>query len=209
MIKNFNEFVNENFEILNSHKNEAIEFIRNLMKKYVQKELDEKVSKNRMSKEEYKSFKDFFIETLNFDSNECMAVLDHRLYRNKNIYTIEEIKKIVKILNLKDPSHIASYLKVLLSDDIDNKQDFLKDIKNKSIVIGIDGKVLSGEVYYNKFFDMYTESEEQMIETIETITSSNLYKTIKNLLQEVEGEDDSNDNNLFKNDTKYYKVLLK
>jgi hypothetical protein len=63
-------------------------------------------------------------------------------------------------------------------DELDALRSRIKD-KDIPIVIGINGKPLTGEVYYNEFLDIYTETEDEMREAIDKFISSTFYKSIE------------------------------
>jgi hypothetical protein len=70
--------------------------------------------------------------------------------------------------------------------DYEDKLDALRvrriyKVKDKDIpiVIGINGKPLTGVVYYNEFLDIYTETEDEMREAINKFISSSFYKGIE------------------------------
>jgi hypothetical protein len=69
--------------------------------------------------------------------------------------------------------------------DYEDKLDALRrvriiyKVKDIPIVIGINGKPLTGEVYYNEFLDIYTETEDEMREGIDKFISSAFYRNIK------------------------------
>ena len=134
-------------------------------------------------------------------------------------YTFEEFKKISEILfnvfGRKNSNYVFSTLKILFEPirandfkgDYEDKLDALRgkrmyNVKDKyiPIVIGINGKPLTGEVYYNEFLDIYTETEDEMREGIDKFISSAFYRTIGMI-------DDYNIDN-FSQVKKYIKVNL-
>jgi hypothetical protein len=88
-----------------------------------------------------------------------------------DIYSIEELTKILEIVTsvVDDTMYAAALLKVLFDEEylVEEKQDILDKFCKKfngdkplPIVIGVNGKVLTGKVYYCEEFGIYMESED-------------------------------------------------
>lgn len=103
-----------------------------------------------------------------FDEN-MVKPLSRRI--DYDIYSIEELTKILEIVTsvVDDTIYAAALLKVLLDRNIlvEEKQDTLDEFCKKfngdkplPIVIGVNGKVLTGKVYYCEEFGIYMESED-------------------------------------------------
>ena len=107
-------------------------------------------------------------KTFGFDDNEAIALCG-RFY--DNMYSNEELRKILEIVMgvVDDTNYAAALLKVLFDrrESLEEKQDALDKFCKKfngdkplPIVIGFDGKVLTGTVYYCEEFGIYMESED-------------------------------------------------
>lgn len=188
MIKKFENFVNES---LNEKKRDD-ESVNNILKRIVRVQFYKYLSNSTLKKHNDNKFdkrelKRYLMEIC--DENTYEALI-YRLGSTRS-YTFEEFKKISEILfNELNSGNVCPILKVLFEPisaddferDYEDKLDALRKIvkdKNIPIVIGINGKPLTGEVYYNEFLDIYTETEDEMREAIDKFISSSLYKSIE------------------------------
>ena len=216
MIKKFENFVNES---LNERKRDDVS-PTNILKRVVRVQFYNYLSNSTLEKYKDNKFnrhalKYYLKEICHLDENNYETLI-YRLGSTRSPYTLGEFKKILKILfnvfGRKRSDYVCSILKVLfepITDDFERDyedkldalrgQKIVKD-KNIPIVIGINGKILTGEVYYNEFLDIYTETEDEMRGAIDKFISSSFYKTIEML------DDDNIDD--FSQVKKYSRVNL-
>ena len=142
MIKTFEEFVNENY----THRQE-------------------------WTREEREQFRSFLTDGCGFARSDWRRMEEFIAIGG---YTFEEIMDIFNRLNvIEHPTmDMLNYLKGLFDIDSDintikRKQDILdiiskeyNDNKHVPVVIGVDGKLLTGIVYYCEEFGIYMESED-------------------------------------------------
>ena len=209
MIKKFEEFVNEAKMKVKRSDAEATNVLKGIARvqfyNYLWEDLDKLAEPIDMDEKEEEELRDYLIHTLKVDDNLYKAFLN-RIYSG-SIYTFEDFKKIVDVLkkvSRRGEIGVREFglLKILLSPI---RRDFKIDYEDKwkdlssyfgigvygkngyekrndqlvGIAIAINGKVITGEVYYNEFLDIYTETEDEMRTAIEKFTSSVLYKEIK------------------------------
>jgi hypothetical protein len=194
MIKKFENFVNESQMKVKRSDAEATNVLKRIARVQFYKYLNEdeelkELHKKYISKSELKDY----LGTLGlYDKNYYRALLK---LDNTTQYTFEEFKKISEILlniGLKDDRDrlivsLINLLEPIKGDDFERdyeyKLKFLKSFpkfnKNLPIVIAINGKTITGEVYYNEFLDIYTETEDEMREGIDKFISSAFYRSIK------------------------------
>ena len=187
MIKKFENFVNES---LNERKRDD-ESATNVIKGIVRVQFYEYLSDSTLKKHNDNKFdknelKRYLMEIDEFSEQHYDAFCD----RLGHEYSFEEFKKISEILfnaRLKNKYYVLSTLKILFEPikandfkhDYEYKLDALRRWgKDIPIVIGINGKPLTGEVYYNEFLDIYTETEDEMREAIDKFISSSFYTLI-------------------------------
>jgi hypothetical protein len=195
MIKNFENFVNESQMKVKRDDAEATNVLKRIARGQFYKYLNEdeelkELHKKYISKSELKDY----LGTLGlYDKNYYRALLNR--LDNTTQYTFEEFKKISEILlniGLKDDRDrlifsLKNLLEPIKGDDFERdyeyKLKFLKSFpkfnKNLPIVIAINGKTITGEVYYNEFLNIYTETEDEMRKAIDNFISSSFYKCIE------------------------------
>lgn len=199
MIKNFENFVNESQMKVKRSDEEVTNILKRIARGQFYKYLsDSTLSKLKNNDNEFDSreLKNYLIEIGLDDKRHYESLID-RL--SESSYTFEEFKKISEILfnalKRKYSVYVFSILKVLFEPikandfkrDYEDKLDALRRVriiykvkdKDIPIVIGINGKPLTGEVYYNEFLDIYTETEDEMREAIDKFISSSFYKGIE------------------------------
>ena len=104
---------------------------------------------------------------------------------NHSAYTCEELIDVFDKMYFEDMSKscketfIKAFLQSLLTAE-DSTTETIKSLKETldllskecnngkpfPVVVDVNGKLLTGEVYYNEYFDFYTETEEEMREKI-------------------------------------------
>lgn len=196
MIKKFENFINESNENKRDDKSAT-----NVLKRIVRKQFydylwHQNSHQNNDNEFDYQELMRYLKEI------DLWNERDYRMLKNrlKSPYTLEDFKKITEILfNVfrGGDRYVLATLKILF--DPLNGDDFKSDYEEKldalrsnlkyvgyrigdediPIVIGINGKALTGEVYYNKFLDIYTETEDEMLGAIDNFISSSLYKSIE------------------------------
>jgi hypothetical protein len=196
MIKNFENFVNESQMKVKRDDAEVTNILKRIARVQFYKYLsDSTLKKHNDNKFDRRELKIYLRE---------IGLKDERYYEAfSNIfgseYTFEEFKKISEILfnvfgiENRNGDYVCRTLKFLFEpirendfegdyedklDELDALRSRIKD-KNIPIVIGINGKPLTGEVYYNEFLDIYTETEDEMREGIDKFISSAFYKGIE------------------------------
>jgi hypothetical protein len=143
MIKKFEEFVNENY---------------NLIKNW--------------TPEEKEQFGSFLFDTCGYDLGPCKRMQEFIII---NGYTFEDTMNIFNRLSVaKHPTmYMLSCLNVLFDIDayIKRKTDILDEISDEynggkplPVVIDINGKLLTGEVYYSVALEAYAEDEEDLVD---------------------------------------------
>jgi hypothetical protein len=197
MIKNFENFVNESQMKVKRDDAGVINILKRIARGQFYKYLSDSTLKKHNDNEFDRSeLKRYLMEICDLDKNHYEA-LSIRL-GSGSPYTFEDFKKISEILfnvfGRKNSGYVCSILKVLFKPisaddferDYEDKLDALRGrriykVKDKDIpiVIGINGKPLTGEVYYNEFLDIYTETEDEMRGAIENFISSFFYKSIE------------------------------
>lgn len=142
MIKKFEEFINESF-----------------------------LSNSKYSDRPNSTDLKMLYNSFGFDEMDIKSLMN-RCYEG---YSIEEIKDI--LMRLKGSGkYTMALLKVIFSDvfskeDIEYKQKQLDEYSKRvnggkplPIVIGINGKFLTGEVYYSEVLNAYAEDEEDLVD---------------------------------------------
>lgn len=206
MIKKFENFINESNEKKRDDKsvnNILKRIVRNQFYNYLSHQTLKKHNDNEFDNQELMRY----LKEMDLGSEGYYRMFKNRLGSSHSPYTLEEFKKISEILiNVfgvrriggKNREFVLATLKILFEplhgndfkSDYEEKLDALKvdsikywgsrvGDKDIPIVIGINGKALTGEVYYNKFLDIYTETEEEMLGAIDNFISSSLYKSIE------------------------------
>lgn len=207
MIKNYNEFVNESKgekDVFSTSIEDDKKYKYNYIKEFARKYIIEKYNRvfDKLDYDDYERGefeRDYnsikhFLENYNFGKNVINAILDRIKHKNY-FYSYENIVNIIDRLGIDQTkgTYIASALKTLLDDeDFYDKLEELKHLskfngsgKKPPIVIGINGKVLTGGVYYSEFLDVYTETEDEMKNAIELLTSARtFYKIISKELDD-------------------------
>lgn len=204
MIKKFENFVNESSELKRSD-DAATNVLKAVVRGQFYKYLLGEFQPIDMDKKEEEELRDYLIHTLEVDNNLYTAFLN-RIYSG-NIYTFEDFKKIVDVLKkvsrrgeigVREFGLLKKLLEPIRKDFKIDYEDKWKDLSSYfgigvygkngyekrndqlvGIAIAINGKVITGEVYYNEFLDIYTETEDEMRTAIEKFTSSSLYREIK------------------------------
>jgi hypothetical protein len=205
MIKNFENFVNESqmkvkrddAEVTNILKRIARGQFYEYLSDSTLSELKKHYNDNKFDRRELK----IYLREIGLKDEIYFEVFSRRLGSE---YTFEEFKKISEILfnafgrdfsreNRRNSDYACRTLKILFEPisakdfegDYENKLDELDALRSRikdkdiPIVIGINGKPLTGEVYYNEFLDIYTETEDEMREAIDKFISSTFYKSIE------------------------------
>ena len=151
MIKKFEEFVNET--VSPSWKNRSHSW-RN-------------TENNLCDSEELMDlFKSFDI-----DDNNCRALLRRFDRETCSIYSIEEVRKIFEIVFsiVENKDYAFSFAKYMFykGESVEEKQNYLDDFSKKinggiplPIVMDINGKMITGEVYYCEALDAYAKDED-------------------------------------------------
>lgn len=201
MIKNFENFVNESQMKVKRDDAEATNVLKRIARVQFYKYLsDSKLKKHNDNKFDRRELK-IYLREIGLKDEMYFEVFSSRLGSE---YTFEEFKKISEILfnafgrdfsrkNRRNSDYACRTLKILFEpirakdferyyenklDELDALRSRIKD-KDIPIVIGINGKPLTGEVYYNEFLDIYTETEDEMREGIDKFISSIFYKGIE------------------------------
>lgn len=149
MIKKFEEFVNENY--------------------------GSKYRRDTLTSEDLDKLERFFIDEFGLKKELVrLRQMMVRMQMANGIYTFEEITEIVyKVKSAFNDSRDAlSLLKCLFDEgqSVQEKQkelDYFKKLNGGiplPIVIGIDGKLLTGEVYYSEALNAYAKDEDDFIE---------------------------------------------
>lgn len=136
------------------------------------KKFEEFINENYSSTGEnfYKRLKVLVCDTLGLDDSHYVAI---RSRLDDRVYTFEEVEEIVSRLSvLPSVNYMVSVIKHIFDKGLDIKEknevldSYSKYNKNKPlpIVIGINGKVLTGKVYYSDALDAYGEDEDDFIE---------------------------------------------
>jgi hypothetical protein len=197
MIKKFENFVNESQMKVKRDDEAATNILKRIARgqfyKYLSDSTLKKHNDNEFDKRELMSY----LSEIGLENERHYEALSDRLSGSRSPYTFEEFKKISEILfnafKRKYSTYVFSILKVLFEPirandfegDYEHKLDALRrgsitfKVKDIPIVIGINGKPLTGEVYYNEFLDIYTETEDEMREGIDKFISSTFYKSIE------------------------------
>lgn len=187
MIKKFEQFVNENLKRSNKRQ--------------------------RWTYDEIESFGNYLVNTCGLESR-IAEIFSDRV--NHSAYTIEELIDVFDILDFKDMSKLSKsckeifikeFLQSLLTAE-DSTTETIKSLKETldllskecnngkpfPVVVDVNGKLLTGEVYYNEYFDFYTETEDEMREKImEEIFSDPLEYGIrhKDDFMDIDGQHDA------------------
>lgn len=197
MIKKFENFINES----NEQKRDGAKSANNVLKRIVRKQFYDYL----WHQNNYRNYNEFdnqelmsYLKEMDLWSERNYQIFKDRLGLT---YTLEDFKKIIEILSnvfgvggkhvipsfkiLFDPLHGDDF-KIDYEEKLDNFRINIKYLASKRfkgkdvpIVIGINGKVLTGEVYYNEFLDIYTETKDEMLGAIDNFISSSLYKSIE------------------------------
>ena len=206
MIKKFENFINESNEKKRDDKsatNLLKSIVRNQFYDYLSHQTLKKHNDNEFDNQELIRY----LKEMDLGSEEYYRIFKNILHSYDSPYTLEEFKKIseilinvfgVKRIGGKNREYVLATLKILFKPlkgnnferDYEDKLDALRvnprkywghrvGDKDIPIVIGINGKALTGEVYYNKFLDIYTETEDEMLGAIDNFISSSLYKSIE------------------------------
>jgi hypothetical protein len=153
-------------------------------------------------------FKRFLTNICDIDLQD--VVLDRIV---ESSYTFEDVKNIFSRLDLANmpksckETFIKEFFQSLLSAE-DSTTETIKSLKETldllskecnngkpfAVVVDVNGKLLTGEVYYNEYFDFYTETEEEMREKImEEIFSDPLEYGIrhKDDFMDIDGQHDA------------------
>ena len=146
MIKKFEEFVNEQ----NSPYDNHMERVR-----------IERLRKSQMKRDFAMYLKDIGI------SDEDLKEIIPIAQKSSFYYTPEEVDNILKRLPGCDT--IEGITNVVKTIFFGTKDDFKKwlednDCKDSPVVMGINGKVLAGKVYYCEALDAYAEDEDDLFE---------------------------------------------
>lgn len=196
MIKNFENFVNESQMKVKRDDAEATNILKRIARvqfyEYLSDSTLKKHNDNKFDRRELK----IYLREIGLKDERYYEAFSNRLGSE---YTFEEFKKISEILfnvfgiENRNGDYVCRTLKFLFEpirendfegdyedklDELDALRSRIKD-KNIPIVIGINGKPLTGEVYYNEFLDIYTETEDEMREGIDKFISSTFYKGIE------------------------------
>ena len=180
MIKKFEQFVNENLKRTNKRKH--------------------------WTYDEIKSFGDYLVNTCGLESR-IAEIFSNRVY--DCAYTFEELINVFDKIDFEDMSKscMETFLKAFLQSIL-TKEDSTTDLKETldllskkcnngkpfPVVVDVNGKLLTGEVYYNEYFDFYTETEDEMREKImEEIFSDPLEYGIrhKDDFMDIDGQHDA------------------
>jgi hypothetical protein len=201
MIKKFENFVNESQMKVKRSDAEVTNILKRITRgqfyKYLSDSTLKKHNDNKFDRRELK----IYLREIGLKDEMYFEVFSRRLGSE---YTFEEFKKISEILfnafgrdfsreNRRNSDYACRTLKILFEPisakdfegDYENKLDELDALRSRikdkdiPIVIGINGKPLTGEVYYNEFLDIYTETEDEMREGIDKFISSTFYKGIE------------------------------
>jgi hypothetical protein len=194
MIKNFENFVNESQIKVKRSDAEVTNILKRITRGQFYKYLSDSTLKKHNDNEFDKRELHIYLSEIGLEDERHYKAFSNRLGLE---YTFEEFKKISEILfnafKRKYSTYVFSILKVLFEPirandfegDYEHKLDALRrgsitfKVKDIPIVIGINGKPLTGEVYYNEFLDIYTETEDEMREGIDKFISSAFYKGIE------------------------------
>jgi hypothetical protein len=184
MIKKFEQFVNENLK--RSNKRQSWTY------------------------DEIESFGDYLVNTCGLEPR-ITEIFSDRV--NHSAYTSEELIDVFEKMNFEDmpKSCQETFLNALLQSILTAEDSTIKTIKSLKetldllskecnngkpfpVVVDVNGKLLTGEVYYNEYFDFYTETEEEMREKImEEIFSDPLEYGIrhKDDFMDIDGQHDA------------------
>ena len=146
MIKKFNEFINENYN-----------------------------RRENWTPEEIEQFGSFLTDTCGYDRSQWRRMQEFIII---NGYTFEDTMNIFNRLSVSEhpTMYMLSCLKVLFDIDhrpmyIKRKTDILNEISDEynggkplPVVIDINGKLLTGEVYYSVALEAYAEDEEDFVD---------------------------------------------
>ena len=194
MIKKFENFVNESQMKVKRDDAEVTNILKRIARgqfyKYLSDSTLKKHNDNKFDRRELK----IYLRELGLKDERYYIAFSNRLGSE---YTFEEFKKISEILfnvfGRENSDYVCRTLKFLFEPisandfegDYEDKLDELDALRSRikdtdiPIVIGINGKPLTGEVYYNEFLDIYTETEDEMREAIDKFISSTFYKSIE------------------------------
>ena len=184
MIKSFEQFVNENLKRSNKRQN--------------------------WTYDEIESFGDYLVNTCGLEPR-IIEIFSDRV--NHSVYTIEELIDVFDKIDFKDISKscketfIKAFLQSLLTAE-DSTTETIKSLKETldllskecnngkpfPVVVDVNGKLITGEVYYSEYFDFYTETEDEMREKImEEIYSDPLEYGIrsKDDFMDIDGQHDA------------------
>lgn len=185
MIKSFEQFVNENLKRSNKRQN--------------------------WTYDEIESFGDYLVNICGLESR-IAEIFSNRVY--DCVYTVEElIDGVFDKIDFEDMPKsckeifIKAFLQSLLTAE-DSTTETIKSLKETldllskecnngkpfPVVVDINGKLLTGEVYYSEYFDFYTETEDEMREKImEEIYSDPLEYGIKSKddFMDIDGQHDA------------------
>jgi hypothetical protein len=195
MIKKFENFVNESQMKVKRSDAEVTNILKRIARVQFYKYLSDSTLKKHNDNEFDKRELHIYLSEIGLEDERHYKAFSNRLGLE---YTFEEFKKISEILfnvfGRKNSGYVCSILKILFEPisaddferDYEDKLDALRvrriyKVKDKDIpiVIGINGKPLTGVVYYNEFLDIYTETEDEMRGAIENFISSFFYKSIE------------------------------
>ena len=139
------------------------------------KKFEEFINENYSSTGEdfYERLKVLLCDTLGFGEADYAAIM-RKL--DDTVYTFEEVEEIISRVRsvFKPTVYMIAFLKSIFDESlsIEKKNKILNHFsktKNKQIplVIGIDGKVLAGEVYYCEQLDAYAKDEDDFEDAAE------------------------------------------
>lgn len=203
MIKKFENFVNESQMKVKRSDAEVTNILKRIARvqfyKYLSDSTLSELKKHNDNKFDRRELK-IYLREIGLKDEMYFEAFSRRLGLE---YTFEEFKKISEILfnafgrdfsrGNRNSDYVCRTLKILFEpisakdfeEDYENKLDELDALRSRikdkdiPIVIGINGKPLTGEVYYNEFLDIYTETEDEMREGIDKFISSTFYKGIE------------------------------
>ena len=149
MIKKFEEFVNENYG-----------------SKY-------RRDRDTLTSEDIDKLERIFVDEFDLDRNHAhfRSMMD-RMEMANGIYTFEEITEILyKIKSTYKGVYALSLIKYLfdVSFSVQEKEKFLNDYRKRfgrelPIVFDINGKMITGEVYYCEELNAYAKDEDDFME---------------------------------------------
>ena len=145
MIKKFEEFVNENY--------------------------GSNYRRDTLTTEDVDKLERIFADEFGLDSAHWMA-MKRRIIKMNGIYTFEEITEILYKLKLSFDGEYGIHLLKILFDEgesVQNKQKELDDLCKRRrcelpIVFDINGKMITGKVYYSEALNAYAKDEDDFIE---------------------------------------------